>query len=64
MRIAIDKNCRLVSKRIPQSFRDQTINFKDDNKWFYEEGVNVNCNFVLPMSYNFIKLSRNYCQKY
>ena len=44
-KVAIDEDCRLLSKKIPQIFKDQTIYFTDDNKWFRETGVDIKAMF-------------------
>ena len=56
-KVAAEENCRFISKRIPTPFKDQTIYFTDENKWFREMGVDMKgmlsvdafgkCNFVL-----------------
>lgn len=59
--IAKKNNCKLLSKQIPVSFNDLTIFFFQNNKWFFEEGVDMrslffvddigNCHFILQSDY-------------
>lgn len=59
--LAHQKNIRLLSKRIPASFADQTLYFTQEDKWYFERGVDMQavffvdsegaCQFILQSDY-------------
>lgn len=60
-KLAHDIGFRLLSKRIPTTFADQNIYFTEEDKWYYESGVDMwatffvdaegGCHFILESDY-------------